>query len=202
MSNSKKLPLSFYQDPDVVALSRELLGKVLLTRLFCPLQNKVITTGGIIIETEAYKGPEDKASHAYGNRRTPRTETMFAAGGVAYVYLCYGMHNLFNIVTGSKDVPHAILIRAIAPCIGIEHMLQRRNMQQQMPNLTAGPGTLTKALGITREHDNIKLNSKQIWVEDHNLPIARGAIQATPRIGINYAKEYINKPWRFVLSRS
>ncbi len=194
----QKLPLDLYLDQNVVAISRNLLGKVLMTRLYCPLQNKSVTTGGIIVETEAYKAPEDKASHAYGNRRTARTETMFSAGGIAYVYLCYGMYDLFNVVTGPKDTPHAVLIRAIQPLIGEKHMLLRRNMLARKANFCAGPGTLTRSLGITREHNSTSLTGKQIWLEDHKIKIAKPEILATPRIGIAYAEDYVEKPWRFV----
>lgn len=188
-----KLPLSFYQQPDVLAISKALLGKVLVSNF----QGKI--TAGIIVETEAYCGPTDKASHAYNNRRTARTETMFAAGGVAYVYLCYGIHHLFNIVTGVADVPHAVLLRALEPLDGIEIMRQRRKQKLLKPNLTGGPGVLTQALGITTKHDGEPLTGGKIWIEDRGIKIPVRKIQAAPRVGIAYAQEFVDKPWRFFI---
>jgi DNA-3-methyladenine glycosylase len=153
----------------------------------------------MIIETEAYCGVEDKASHAYGNRRTKRTETMFSEGGIAYVYLCYGLHHLFNIVANKKDIPHAVLIRAIRPEIGIDTMLKRRHKECLIPSLTNGPGSLCQALGITRIHDGIELDSHHIWLEDRGIIIPPEAIQESPRIGVEYAQEDALKPWRFYL---
>lgn len=197
--NLKKLPLNFYQQYDVLAISRELLGKVLVTSFNNPQTGKQEITSGIIIETEAYRAPEDKASHAYNYRRTTRTETMFAAGGVAYVYLCYGIHSLFNVVTGPKDIPHAVLIRAIHPVEGIEHMLKRRKQISLKANLTAGPGVVCAALGINTAHDKAELTGSNIWIEDHGYDIPNKDIISTPRIGIAYAEEYAALPWRFVL---
>lgn len=188
-----KIPLSYYHEDDVVALSRSLIGKYLLTCL--EPENEI--TGGMIIETEAYQGPDDKASHAYKNRRTKRTETMFSSGGKAYVYLCYGLHHLFNIVTNKKNIPHAILIRAIRPEIGIGTMLLRRKKNKVGPELTNGPGALCQALGINRSHDGIILNGNKIWLEDRGIAISDEDIQASPRIGIDYAEEDALKLWRF-----
>jgi len=197
--NKKKLPLDFYRREDVLAISRELLGKVLFTNLDDGRKEGPITTAGVIIETEAYRAPEDKASHAYNDRRTKRTEVMFAAGGVSYVYLCYGIHSLFNVVTGPKDTAHAVLVRAIHPIIGIEHMLKRRNQNTLKSNLTSGPGVLSNALGINTFHNSTDLTGADIWIEDHGYVISSKDIIATPRIGIAYAKEYVDLPWRFVL---
>ncbi len=138
-----KLPVDFYQREDVITISRELLGKVLCTNVDGKL------TTGIIVETEAYAGVTDRASHAYGGRQTRRTKTMYAPGGTAYVYLCYGIHHLFNVVTNMEGVPHAVLIRAIQPQDGIDIMLQRRNMKNLLAKLTSGPGILSKAMGIS-----------------------------------------------------
>ncbi len=192
----KKLKKSFYLGSDVVALSRELLGKVLVTNFAGQI------TSGIITETEAYCAPEDKASHAYNNRRTLRTETMFAKGGVAYVYLCYGIHHLFNIVTGPKDTPHAILIRAVQPLDGIELMLQRRKMRTPTIKLTAGPGVLTQALGINRVHNGNCLLTSDLWIEDRGIKIESKQIIAATRIGIAYAGDYVSKPWRFYIKNN
>lgn len=186
---SKKLAKSFYRGEDVVSISKNLLGKVLVTNF----SNKL--TSGTIIETEAYKAPEDKASHAYENKRTPRTETMFSAGGCCYVYLCYGMHNLFNVVTGPKDIPHAVLIRAIDPIDGIDIMLKRRKLKKLKPELTNGPAKLTQALGISVKNDMADLSKNLIWIEDRGIIPEK--IIACPRVGIPYAQEYIKKTWRF-----
>lgn len=188
-----KLAKSFYLDKDVVALSRSLLGKVVVTNF----AGKI--TSGMIVETEAYCAPEDKASHAYNNRRTARTETMFAAGGIAYVYLCYGIHHLLNVVTGPKDTAHAVLIRALQPLDGIDLMLQRRKMLQPKFNLTAGPGVLTQALGVNKLHNGACLLTSDLWLEDRNIKIPSKDIVAAPRIGIAYAEEFIHKPWRFFI---
>lgn len=185
-----KLKQDFYLRNDVITIAKELVGKLLITNI----NGKI--TSGIITETEAYKAPEDKASHAYNNKRTKRTDTMFQEGGTSYVYLCYGMHNLFNIVTNQKDIPHAVLVRAIKPLEGLETILARRNANKNYSKLTNGPGTLSQALGITVKHDNTILTGNKIWLEDKNIKITH--IKATPRIGISYAKEYVNKPWRFV----
>lgn len=191
---TKKLPRDFYTDQDVLAISKALLGKFLVTRL-----NSNSITAGMIVETEAYRGPEDKASHAYGNKRSARTETMYMHGGHAYVYLCYGMHHLFNVVTAIKDLPHAVLIRAIEPIDGIALMLKRRKLTTLSPKLTAGPGSLTKALGITTLHDKMDLRGEKIWIEDRNVQIKMADIIAGPRVGVAYAKEHAQLPWRFKL---
>ena len=188
-----KLPLSFYRQSDVVAVAKELIGK----QLFSTIDNK--TTGGIIIETEAYRGPEDKACHAYNNRRTPRTEVMFQNGGIAYVYFCYGMHHLLNIVTSVEGEPHAILIRALQPTHGLETMAERRNKKPDSPLLANGPGALCQALGITRAHNGHSLLSSLLWLEEAKSPISSSRIKATPRIGIDYAGEDAALPWRFIL---
>jgi DNA-3-methyladenine glycosylase len=190
----KKLTNDFYRREDVVQLSRELLGKVLVTNI----DGK--RTAGVITETEAYKGPEDKACHAHLNRFTKRTKVMFAAGNVAYVYLCYGIHHLFNIVTGKAGDPHAILIRAIEPIEGVEIMLERRNMEKISKRLTSGPGTLSKALGISKTHYGLSLLEDTIWIEDRNIEVE--AIVETTRIGIDYAEEHALLPWRFYIKNN
>lgn len=190
--NKNKLPQSFYTRPDVVQISKDLLGKILYT------QFDGIQTAGIIVETEAYCGATDKACHAHLNRRTKRTEIMFAEGGVAYVYLCYGIHHLFNIVTNQKDHADAVLIRAIEPTIGIETLLKRRKMKKVQPRLTAGPGCLTQALGIrTSTSYGEDLQSDRVWIEDKGLEIPESEIVSTTRIGIDYAEEDALLPWRF-----
>ena len=186
-----KLPADFYQREDVLLISRELLGKVLCTNFHGKL------TSGIIVETEAYAGVTDKASHAYGGRRTKRTETMYAKGGSAYVYLCYGIHHLFNIVTNKENIPNAVLIRAIQPQDGIEIMLQRRNKKKVDQSFTAGPGSLTRALGITVKDSGTLLMDNLIWLEDQNINYTNQDILSSPRIGVQYAGKDAQKPWRF-----
>jgi len=191
-----KLSADFYQRDDVLLISRELLGKVLCTQFAGDL------TSGIIVETEAYAGVTDKASHAYGGRRTKRTETMYAKGGSAYVYLCYGIHHLFNIVTNKENIPHAVLIRAIQPQDGIKIMLQRRNKKKEDQSLTAGPGSLTQALGITVKDSGTLLMDNLIWLEDQNIQINNQDILATPRVGVQYAGKDAQNPWRFQVENS
>lgn len=183
----------YYIQEDVVQLSRDLIGKYLLTRF------EGTVTGGMIIETEAYRGPEDKASHAYNYRRTKRNEVMYHKGGICYVYICYGIHSLFNIVTNCEGTPHAILIRAIKPEIGIENMIIRRGKKSLLTTLTSGPGTLTQALGITKAHNGLPLTGPEIWIEDRGLRIPFEHIQSGPRIGIDYAGVHAALPWRFLL---
>ena len=184
-----KLKRAYYLQPDVVKLAKDLLGKVLVSK------TGNFLTSGIITETEAYNGIIDKASHAFGGRRTNRTEVMFAEGGISYVYLCYGIHNLFNIVTNVKDIPHAVLIRAIQPLKGEKHILQRRNAKALNKNLCVGPGKVTNALGINREHNALSLNGNIIWLEDDN--IKPKDILIGPRIGVDYAGEDAKLPYRF-----
>ena len=186
-----KLPESFYIGTNVVYQAKSLLGKYLFTSIDSAI------TGGYIVETEAYNGVIDKASHAYGNRLTPRTQTMFMQGGIAYVYLCYGIHEMFNVVTSVKGQPHAILIRAIQPTDGIEIMLFRRNMQTLKSNITQGPGSVAKALGISRAINAISLQSDTLWIEDRGLSFEDQDIAAVPRVGVDYAGEDALLPYRF-----
>lgn len=186
-----KLPEKFYQREDVLQVSRELLGKYLFTRI-----NGAVT-GGMIVETEAYRGPEDRASHAWNGRLTNRTRVMYAPGGLAYVYLCYGIHYLFNVVTSVQDVPHAVLVRAIEPTEGIGTQLERRKMTVLQPRITAGPGALCMALGIDRELNGASLLSDSIWIEERGTVIESKDIKTGPRVGVAYAGEHALRPWRF-----
>jgi DNA-3-methyladenine glycosylase len=187
----KLISQSWYLRDDVVTLAQEILGKRLLTTFGGEI------TSGIITEAEAYAGETDKASHAYNGRRTARTEPMYAGGGVAYVYLCYGIHHLFNIVTNVRDVPHAILIRAIQPEKGIELMQQRRNHCRSLSKLTAGPGTVSQALGIHTQHTGMSLRTGEIRIEETGISIAPENIIAGPRVGVDYAGDHALLPWRF-----
>lgn len=190
------LPQSYYQHDDVLYLSRDLLGKFLMTKI------NGIVTGGMIVETEAYRGPEDRASHAHGGRRTKRTETMYQAGGVCYVYCCYGIHSLFNIVTNIADIPHAILIRAIHPQIGIDTILKRRSKPKLNRAVTGGPGALSQGLGIDTSHDGFPLTKDRIWVEDRKVSFTKKQVLASPRVGVAYAGEDAQLPWRFRIKDS
>lgn len=184
------LNASYYLNPDVVFLARDLIGKTLCTRI-----NNVLTCG-IITETEAYAGAIDKASHAYGDRRTKRTETMYSKGGVSYVYLCYGIHRLFNIVTNVEGTPHAVLVRAIYPTVGIDEIVKRRGVKPSS-TFCVGPGKVTQALGIDLIHNNLSLTGKAIWIRDDNIKISESDIQVGPRIGVDYAGEDAKLPYRF-----
>ena len=185
-----KLSEDFYQRTNVVKIARDLLGKVLFTRI------DGVVTGGIIVETEAYSWKE-RGCHAYGARKTPRNAIMFREGGFAYVYLCYGIHHLFNVVTNRAETPEAVLVRALEPLQGVEEMKHRRNMLQNNFHLTSGPGKLTRALGIGRSFNGKSLLDDEIWIEDPGTKLASSRIVASERIGIDYAGEDALLPWRF-----
>lgn len=187
-----KLSEDFYHRSDVVKIARELLGKYLFTRT----GNEV--TGGLIVETEAYSWKE-RGCHAYGGKMTNRNQIMFDWGGHAYVYLCYGMHNLFNVVTNVQGKADAILIRAIQPVMGISVMQQRRGIISNPYQLTSGPGKLTKALGIDRNWNGLHLQGEEVWIESEGISISRKNIQVSKRIGIDYAGTDANLPWRFTI---
>jgi len=187
------LPLSYYQNEDVLFLARDLLGKKLITQF----NNEV--TVSLITETEAYAGETDKASHAYGGRRTRRTEVMYKAGGVSYVYLCYGMHNMFNIVTGAAGVPHAILIRGVKLAEGMEIASRRTGKNLKKDVKINGPGNVTKTMGITREHNGLLLTGETIQLEKTGIIIPHGEIIVSARIGVSYAGNDALLPYRFRL---
>ncbi|MDX2301749.1 MAG: DNA-3-methyladenine glycosylase [Microscillaceae bacterium] len=189
-----KLPKSFYTQNNVVEIARQLLGKYLFTDFEGEL------CAGMIVETEAYSGAFDKACHAHFKKRTQRTEIMYQEGGIAYIYLCYGIHSLFNVVTNELDTADAVLIRALEPKIGIETMLKRRKLTKKQYRLTAGPGIMSQAMGITTQYNGIDLIGNQIWLEDQGIYPTRKNILASPRIGIDYAEEDALLPWRFTLA--
>jgi DNA-3-methyladenine glycosylase len=191
--STKKLPREFYIRADVLTVARQLLGHVLVVP--APDGTRV---SGIIVETEAYRGPQDRASHAFGGRRTNRTETMYGIGGTAYVYFVYGMYHQFNVVTNAPEIPHAVLVRALEPVEGIELMRKRRPGQSDA-NLTNGPGKLCIALGIDRTLDRADLTGDRLWIEKGQRRISRPSITCGPRIGIEYAGHWAEKPWRFWL---
>ena len=187
----KKLPVSFYQRDNVIEIAKELLGKVLVTKW-----NGVVTSGRIM-EVEAYNGVIDKASHAFGGRRSNRNEIMYADGGVAYVYLCYGIHHLFNVVTNSPETPHAVLIRALEPVKGIDIMLRKVGKKKLDNTLTKGPGNLSKALGLFTKHSGCSLRSKELFIADDGFVLSKNDIVASPRIGVDYAGDDALLHYRF-----
>lgn len=187
-----KLARAFYARADVVTVARRLLGALLVA----PARDGR-RVSGIIVETEAYRGPEDRASHAYGGRRTRRTEPMYAHGGTAYVYFVYGMYHQFNVVTGGPDVPHAVLVRALEPVEGVA-LMRRRRGGVAPGELTSGPGKLCIALGIDRRLDGADLLGDRIWIEAGRR-VRPAVIAAGPRVGIDYAEAWVARPWRFWL---
>ena len=189
----KKLDNSFYDRPDVLKIARELLGKVLVTEFGGKL------TSGRIVEVEAYNGVVDRASHAYSGRRTRRTEVMYREGGTAYVYIIYGIHHLFNVVTNKQDIPHAVLVRALEPLEGISVMLKRTDKAQLDHSLTRGPGNLSKAMGLATLHTGYSLYEGEIYIGDDGYRPRKTEIIATPRIGVDYAGEDAALPYRFYL---
>jgi DNA-3-methyladenine glycosylase len=189
----KKLPDSFYKRDNVLLIAKELLGKLLVT------QWDGIVTSGRIVEVEAYNGIIDKASHAYRGRRTNRNEIMYADGGVAYVYLCYGIHHLFNVVTNKNETPHAILIRGLEPVKGIDEMLRRVGKMKLDNTLTKGPGNISKALGLFTFHSGSSLRSKELFIADDGFVFSKKEIAASPRIGVDYAGEDALLRYRFYI---
>ncbi len=190
----KRLDEAFYRRSDVVLIARELLGKVLC----CDAAPG--TTKMMITETEAYAGITDRASHAWGGKRTPRTEVMYRAGGVAYVYLCYGMHQLFNVVTGVEGVPDAVLVRGGVVVAGMELAASRLGKAMVRTADTTGPGRFSKAMGIHTGLTGTSFITGPCWLEDHGVVIQDADIRVTPRIGVDYAGEDALRPYRFVLS--
>lgn len=185
----------FYANPDVTEVAKALLGKVLCTHI------DGVLTSGIINETEAYSGRNDKACHANNGRRTARTEVMFGPPGHAYVYLCYGIHHLFNVVTNREGLADAVLIRGVEPLDGLPQIRERRGVAKDSA-LADGPGKLSHALGIKTSMSGIKLNGKPVWIEDRGISAEKSSIITTPRIGVDYAGEDAKKPWRFLVKDS
>ena len=188
---SRKLVRADYADPDTPRVARLFLGKYLC------VQAPDGYAEGMIIETEAYSGPDDAACHAFGNRRTARTEVMFAPGGVSYVYLCYGLHRMFNIVTGPQDRPQAVLVRSVSITAG-QDVVRRRRPNVLEKNWASGPGRVCAALGIGLGHNGLDLAGELIWIEDRGKRVPGCEVKCTPRIGVDYAGEWARKPWRFV----
>ena len=193
--NNFTLKKSFYTHADTLGIALALLGKKLMTSF----EGKV--TAGIICETEAYCGVEDRGCHAYSGRFTERTKIMYAEGSVSYVYLCYGVHFLFNVVTHVAGQPHAVLIRAIEPTEGIPTMLERRNLTKFTSGMGAGPGLVTQCLGLTTKHNGLSLLGQDIRICDA-APINPKQIVASPRVGMNFSGPYKLIPWRFRIADS
>lgn len=190
---AKRLGREFYARGALV-VARGLLGK----RLVVPSAGGARVSGDVV-ETEAYVGPEDRASHAFGGRRTARTETMYARGGTVYVFLVYGMHHQFNVVAASEGVPQAVLVRALEPAEGVELMRERRGTGEDR-RLTSGPGKLCRALAIDRSYNGEDLLGRRVWVEDVGRAVRDEDVSTGPRVGIDYAGDYVSKPWRFWLT--
>ncbi|HLP36376.1 DNA-3-methyladenine glycosylase [Lacibacter sp.] len=188
----QKLSTDFYERDDVVQIAKDLLGKYIITKF------DQQTTVGRIVETEAYAGIIDKASHAYNNRRTARTEVMFGPAGVSYVYLCYGIHHLFNVVCNVKDKPDAVLIRGIEPVEGINVMLRRFNKEKADSSIGRGPGNVSKALGISTKHTGLQLQSRHIWLAEDVVSTSFNVL-TSPRIGVDYAGDHALWLYRFFI---
>ncbi len=187
----RKLTLDFYSRKDVVTIARELLGKIVVT------QFNAKVTSGRIVETEAYIALTDKASHSFAGRRTSRNEHMYAAAGTAYVYICYGMHQMFNIVTNEKDIPDAVLVRAIEPLQGIDIMQQRTGKIKADDTLTKGPGNVGKALGIFKHHSGLHLLDDEVYLLDDEFTLEEHQIGTSGRIGVASAGADALLPYRF-----
>jgi len=190
----RKLPRKFYSRTDTVQIARELLGKLLVV----PDENGR-RVSGMIVETEAYLGVEDRGAHSYGGRRTARNEVMYGLAGHVYVFFVYGMYYQFNAVTGPIDHPHAILVRGVEPVEGIETMRERRGSKAKKDrDLTSGPGKLAIAMAIDRSLNGADLLGERCWLEQYR-GIPDDEVAAGPRIGIDYAGEDALRPWRFWL---
>lgn len=182
---------NFYLQADVVAVARALLGKILVTEFGGR------RTSARIVETEAYVAFTDRASHSFAGKRTPRNEHMYGRGGISYVYICYGMHHLVNVVTNRNGIPDAVLIRGAEPLEGMELMLSRVPPTQTIRNLTRGPGNLSRALGITKSHSGYDLRGDQLFIMDDGMQFPATLIAASPRIGVESAGADALLPYRF-----
>ena len=192
-TREKRLDSSFYDRKDVLRIARELLGKILVT------QWDGIRSSGRIVETEAYAGINDRASHAFGGRRTARSEDIYGAPGTVYIYICYGMHHLFNVITNKENIPHAVLIRALEPLEGIDLMLRRTGKTKADYSLTKGPGNLARALGLSKLQTGSDLYSEEIFIEDDGFRYRKDQIKVTTRIGVESAREDAELPYRFIV---
>ena len=192
----KKLSLKFYNRKDVVEIARDLIGKLLVTEF------DGIKTSGRIVESEAYVAMIDRASHAFGGRRTARNEHMYSAPGTAYVYICYGMHQMFNIVTNKKNIADAVLIRAVEPIEGIDTMLKRTGKAKQDHKITRGPGNVGKALGIFKKHSGLHLLDDSIYLLDDGYKVIPTELGVSARIGVAGAGKDALLPYRFYIRKN
>mgnify|MGYP001413856259 CR=1 FL=1 len=192
----KKLPIQFYDRDNVVTIARELIGKIVVTKF------NGVTTSARIVETEAYIGLTDRASHSFGGKRTARNEHMYAAAGTVYVYICYGMHHLFNVVTNKKEIPDAVLIRALEPVSGIDIMLARTGKIKSDNSLTKGPGNAAKAMGISKDNSGVNLLKDEIYISDDGFQINNKLIGTSRRIGVESSGEAAFLPYRFYVKRN
>ena len=188
-----KLTIDFYNRKNAIEIAKELLGKIVVTNF------EGILTSGRIVETEAYTGVSDKASHSYAGKRTARNEHMYAQAGISYIYICYGIHQMFNIVTNEKEIPDAVLIRAIEPLQGISVMLERTGKKTADYKLTKGPGNVAKALGINKTHSGLSLTADQLYILADDQIFDPGQIGTSVRIGVDYAGTDALLPYRFFI---
>lgn len=187
------IPESFYLREDTLSIAKEILGKYVYTNI------EGVITGGMIVETEAYLGVTDASCHTFNNRKSAKNATMYELGGVAYMYICYGIHDMLNLVTGPAGKSHVVLVRAIEPTDGIQKMVERRG-NVPFKKLCSGPGSLAKALGLNKSFDRVSLNSEQLWLEDKGIVIESSQIKETPRIGLNCPEPFLSAPWRYLVS--
>jgi DNA-3-methyladenine glycosylase len=181
------LPREFYARP-VLKVARDVIGKILVH------ETPQGVLAGRIVEAEAYRGPEDRAAHSWGGRRTERTEVMFGPPGFAYVFFVYGMHWHVNLVTTKTGAPHAVLLRAVEPLMGVRVMAKRRGLAETDVNLTNGPGKLCQAFGIDKRHYNVDLTASRLFLSEGSPP---GKLVRSARVGVDYAGSWAEKPWRF-----
>lgn len=188
-----KLLIDFYDRKNVVQIAKELIGKIVVTNF------NGLRTSGRIVETEAYTGLNDKASHAYNGKRTVRNEHMYAQPGTSYVYICYGIHQMFNVVTNERDIPDAVLIRALEPLEGIDVMLERSGKERLDHTLTRGPGNVAKALGMNKSHSGVSLTGDEMFIASDEMLIVEDSIGVSKRIGVDYAEEDASLLYRFFI---
>lgn len=189
----QKLKLNFYDRKNVVSIAEDLLGKILVTQI------DGLRTSGRIVETEAYAGINDRASHAFGGKRTARSEHLYGPPGTLYMYICYGMHHLVNVITNKKDIPHGVLIRALEPLEGVEWMLKRTGKTKLDFTLTRGPGNLARAMGLSKSQSGGNFFSEEIFIEDDGTRYKKNQILVTHRIGVESAREDAELPYRFIV---
>ena len=192
------LERSFYERNTLI-VAKELLGCILVH-----ITPEGVTKGRIV-ETEAYMGPEDKGAHSYRGRHTPRMDPLYKTGGFAYIYQLHGYNYCINVVTQKENTPQAVLIRALEPVEGLELMARRRKIditdikKSKLKNLTNGPSKLCQAMNINTSQNGIDLCGDEVFITNHAGLRSNEEIIAAPRIHIDYAEEYRDKLWRFLL---